>query len=139
MFAAESLRDWLGHTVIDPEGHKIGTLEAVYVDTASDQPCFITVKVGMMSRHRMVFVPVAGATVSPKAVRVQYPKKVVQNAPATDTDGELAATAEPGCSRTTTLTTAAGPSGDSPAAKRPPGSTGREVPLAAAPRGSTVC
>jgi hypothetical protein len=38
---------------------------------------------------------VAGATVSPKAVRVQYPKKVVQNAPATDTDGKLAATAEP--------------------------------------------
>jgi hypothetical protein len=43
----------------------------------------------------MVFVPVAGATVSPKAVRVQYPRKVVQSAPATDTDGELAATAEP--------------------------------------------
>jgi hypothetical protein len=49
----------------------------------------------MMSEHRMVFVPVAGATVSPKAVRVQYPKKVVQSAPATDTDGELGATAEP--------------------------------------------
>jgi PRC-barrel domain len=95
MFAAESLRDWRGHAVIDPEGHKIGILEAVYVDTASDEPCFITVKVGMMSRHRTVFVPVAGVTVSPKAVRVQYPKKVVQNAPATDTDGELTATAEP--------------------------------------------
>jgi hypothetical protein len=95
LFAAESLRDWRGHAVIDPEGHKIGILEAVYVDTATDEPCFITVKVGMMSRHRVVFVPVAGATVSPKAVRVQYPKKVVQSAPATDADGELAATAEP--------------------------------------------
>ena len=52
MFAAENLRDWRGHTVIDPEGHKIGTLEAVYVDTASDEPCFLSVKVGMMNRHR---------------------------------------------------------------------------------------
>ena len=95
MFAAENLRDWLGHTVIDPEGHKIGILEAVYVDTASDEPSFVTVKVGMLNRHRLVFVPVAGATVSPKAVRVQYPRKMVQNAPAIDTDGELAATAEP--------------------------------------------
>lgn len=62
MFAAENLRDWLGQTVIGPQGHKIGMLEAAYVDTTSDEPCFITVKVGMMSRHRLVFVPVAGAT-----------------------------------------------------------------------------
>jgi PRC-barrel domain len=95
MFAAENLRDWLGHTVIDPDGHKIGVLEAVYVDTSSDEPSFITVKVGMINRHRLVFVPVTGVTVSPRAVRVQYPKKVVQGAPAIDTDGELAATAEP--------------------------------------------
>jgi hypothetical protein len=81
--------------VIDPDGHKIGILEAVYVDTSSDEPSFITVKVGMINRHRLVFVPVAGVTVSPRAVRVQYPKKVVQSAPAIDTDGELAATAEP--------------------------------------------
>lgn len=95
MFAAENLRDWRGHTVIDPEGHKIGILEAAYVDTVSDEPCFISVKIGMVSRHRLVFVPATGVTVSPKTVRVQYPTKLVHNAPAIDTDGELAATAEP--------------------------------------------
>jgi hypothetical protein len=70
-------------------------LEAVYVDTASDEPYFLSVRAGMMGRHRLVFVPVSGATVSPKTVRVQYPKKVVHAAPSIDTDGELAATAEP--------------------------------------------
>ncbi|PZS37160.1 MAG: photosystem reaction center subunit H [Pseudonocardiales bacterium] len=95
MFAAENLRDWLTHHVIDPEGNKIGTLEAVYVDTVSDQPSFLTVEVGMIGRHRLVFVPVIGATVSPKALRVQYPKKLVQDAPSIDTNGELTATAEP--------------------------------------------
>jgi hypothetical protein len=33
-------------------GHKIGILEAVYVGTISDEPSFVTVKVGMISRHR---------------------------------------------------------------------------------------
>jgi major membrane immunogen (membrane-anchored lipoprotein) len=47
----------------------------------------------MISRRRLAFVPVTGATVSSKAVRVQYAKKLVQDAPVIDTDGELAALA----------------------------------------------
>ena len=81
MFPAENLRDWRGKKVIDPESDKIGELEAVYVDTASDEPSFITVKVGFIGRHRLVFVPLAGATVTPDAVRVRHDKKLVQDAP----------------------------------------------------------
>lgn len=55
----------------------------------------LTVMIGMIGRHRLAFVPVAGATVSPDAVRVRYDKKLVQNAPTIDTDGELAAAEEP--------------------------------------------
>ena len=95
MFPAENLRDWRGENVIDPEGDKIGELEAVYVDTATDEPAFVTVKVGMIGRHRLAFVPVAGATVSPSAVRVRYDKKTVSDAPGIDMDGELAAGDEP--------------------------------------------
>jgi hypothetical protein len=95
MFPAESLRDWRGQKVIDPDGSKIGDLEAVYVDTTSDQPAFATVKVGFLGRYRLVFVPLAGATVTPDAIRVRYDKKLVTEAPSIDTDGELAATEEP--------------------------------------------
>ncbi len=95
MFAAENLRDWRGENVIDPEGSKIGDLEAVYVDTATDEPAFATVKVGFLGRHRLVFVPLEGATVSPSAVRVRYDKQLVTDAPAIDTDGELTAADEP--------------------------------------------
>jgi hypothetical protein len=95
MFPAENLRDWRGEKVIDPEGDKIGDLEAVYVDTATDEPSFITVRIGFMGRHRLVFVPVAGATVLPSAVRVRYDKKLVGDAPTIDTDGELTAADEP--------------------------------------------
>ena len=95
MFPAENLRDWRGEKVIDPDGDKIGDLEAVYVDTTTDQPAFVTVKMGMIGRHRLVFVPVTGATVTPSAVRVRYDKKLVSDAPSIGLDGELTATDEP--------------------------------------------
>lgn len=95
MFAAENLRDWRGQKVIDPDGSKIGELEAVYVDTATDEPAFVTVKIGMIGRHRLAFAPLTGATVTPDAVRVRYDKKLVHDAPTIDTDGELTAADEP--------------------------------------------
>ncbi|MEV6304484.1 PRC-barrel domain-containing protein [Actinoplanes sp. NPDC051861] len=96
MFPAENLRDWRGQKVVDPDGDKIGDLEAVYVDTATDEPSFATVRVGFIGRHRLVFVPLQGATVRPDAVRVQYGKKLVGDAPSIDVDGELSAADEPG-------------------------------------------
>jgi hypothetical protein len=95
MFEAENLRDWRGKKVIDSDDAKIGELEAVYVDTTTDQPVFGTVRVGIIGRHRLVFVPLAGATVRPDAVRVRYPKKLVTDAPSIDVDGELPAGDEP--------------------------------------------
>ena len=57
MFEAANIREWRGHDVVDAQGNKIGELEAVYVDTGTDLPSFGTVKVGMPTRHRLVFVP----------------------------------------------------------------------------------
>jgi hypothetical protein len=95
MFEAENLRDWRDHDVVDPEGDKVGQLEAVYVDTGSDAPAFASVRIGMIGRHRLTFVPLNGATVAPSHVRVAYLKKQIKDAPTIDTDGELAAVDEP--------------------------------------------
>ena len=90
MFPAENLRDWRGKKVIDPDGSKIGDLDGVYVDTATDEPTFVTVRVGTLAgRLKLVFAPVAGATVSPAAVRLQHPKKLVKDAPSIELDGEF--------------------------------------------------
>ena len=70
-FPAENVRDWRGKPVIDPDGSKIGELEAIYVDTGTDEPAFATVRVGMIGRHRLAFVPLSNATVTPDALRVQ--------------------------------------------------------------------
>lgn len=95
MFEAENIRDWRDHDVVDTGGSKIGTMEAVYFDTATDQPSFATVKIGMIGRHRLVFVPLGGAVVAPRYIKVTYSKGQVRGAPAIDTDGELTAATEP--------------------------------------------
>ena len=95
MFEADDIREWRGHNVVDDSGSKIGELEALYVDTRTDEYEFATVKVGLLSRQRLVFVPTAGATVGPSYFKVRFPKKQVRDAPSIDTDGELLATDEP--------------------------------------------
>lgn len=91
MFEPEDVREWRGHDVVDEAGHKVGTLESVYVDTADDQPSFATVTVGMPTRHRLIFVPLGGASVGPGYLKVRYPKSLVKDAPSMGTDDVLAA------------------------------------------------
>jgi hypothetical protein len=91
MFEAANIREWRGQDVVDAQGHKIGELEAVYVDTATDLPSFGTVTVGLPTRHRLVFVPVDHAIVGPGYVKVPYDKKQVKDAPSIGTDDELPA------------------------------------------------
>ncbi len=91
MFEAADIREWRGHDVVDAQGRKVGELEAVYVDTGTDQPSFATVKVGMPTRHRLVFVPLDQASVGPGYLKVGYDKGLVKDAPSITTDGELPA------------------------------------------------
>ena len=91
MFEAADIREWRGHDVTDPDGHKTGELEAVYVDTGTDLPSLATVRVGLPTRHRLIFVPLNQATVGPGHLKVSYDKNQVNDAPSISTDGELPA------------------------------------------------
>ncbi|PZE77048.1 MULTISPECIES: PRC-barrel domain-containing protein [unclassified Curtobacterium] len=95
MFEAENIRDWIGQPVVDAGDDRIGSLESIYFDTATSQPAFASVQIGLIGRQRLVFVPLDGATVSPKHLKVTYDKKLVKDAPSIDTDGELEASVEP--------------------------------------------
>lgn len=75
MFEAGDIREWRGHNVVDTDGHKIGILESVYVDTGTDLPAFATVTVGLPTRQRLVFVPLTAVTVGPSYLRVAYLKQ----------------------------------------------------------------
>jgi hypothetical protein len=95
VIAIVDVREWRMHDVVDRDGKKIGTLESVYVDTATDEPSFGTVTVGLPTRHRLVFVPLDGALVGPGYLKVAFAKSQVKDAPAIDTDGVLPAEQEP--------------------------------------------
>jgi len=94
-FEAENIRDWLGKKVVDPAGSKIGDMEAVYYDTATDEPSFATVELGMFTRKRLAFVPLSGAMVHPDHVKITVSRDVAKDAPSIDTDGELPVEDEP--------------------------------------------
>ena len=94
MFEPENLRDWVGLAVVDPAGDKIGTLESIYFDTSSDSPSFATVQTGLVGK-KLIFVPLDGAVVAPKHLKVQFDKKLAKEAPSIETDGELEAAREP--------------------------------------------
>ncbi|WP_436737566.1 PRC-barrel domain containing protein [Streptomyces sp. BBFR102] len=96
MIEAENIRDWRDHSVVDSEGHKIGTLESVYVDTVSDRPFFIGIVTGLPTRRRITFAPLEKAVVSPSYVKLAWPKQLVKDAPGISTDGELLAEQEQG-------------------------------------------
>jgi hypothetical protein len=91
MIHLADLREWRDHDVVDQDGHTIGVLEAVYLDTGSDRPAAGTVRTGLPTRHRLVFVPVGGATAGPGCIRVPYTKALVKSAPSIGTDGVLPA------------------------------------------------
>lgn len=89
MIRSADLREWRDHPVVDEEGRRIGVLEAVYVDTGTDQPAMATVRTGLPTRHRLVFVPVDDVTAGPDYVRVPYRKDQVKSAPWIGTDSVL--------------------------------------------------
>ncbi|MFK4148487.1 PRC-barrel domain-containing protein [Streptomyces sp. NPDC004065] len=118
MFEAQDVRQWRGHPVHGADGSKIGELEAIYVDTITDQPFFATVKTGMLGRQRLAFVPLTGATVSPGHLNVAFDKKVVKDAPSIDTDGELLVEGEPAVFEHYGLAYKAGSAGERRLARR---------------------
>ena len=95
MFDVDDIRDWRGESVVDRDGSKIGNLEAVYFNTSTDEAVFATVKVGLVGGGRLVFVPLIGAKVSPKHIRVLTDKRTAKDAPAIDVDGQLESALEP--------------------------------------------
>ncbi|QGV79480.1 PRC-barrel domain-containing protein [Streptomyces ficellus] len=91
MIQSADIREWRNHDVVDPKGHKIGVLEAIYVDTATDEPAVATVRTGLPTRQRLVFVPLDEAVVGPDYLKVSHPKGEVRKAPSIGTDDVLPA------------------------------------------------
>jgi uncharacterized protein (TIGR02271 family) len=82
------LAGWIGHTLVDQNGDKIGKVVDLYMDEATGQPEWIAVNTGRFGSN-ISFVPLAGATQHGDDLKVSYTTDVVKESPNAEPDGQL--------------------------------------------------
>jgi uncharacterized protein (TIGR02271 family) len=89
MATHHDVRAWIGHTVVDRDGDKVGKVQDVYLDRHSEEPEWLAVKTGLFGSN-VSFVPVQNATTADDdTIRVEHEKDRIKDAPNVDPDGEL--------------------------------------------------
>ena len=84
----ETISTWEGRTLLDRDGGRIGTIDAIYLDDRTGQPEWALVNTGLFGT-KSSFVPLAQAFQSDHDVVVPYDKQLVNDAPRVDPDGHL--------------------------------------------------
>ncbi|NKI41440.1 PRC and DUF2382 domain-containing protein [Streptomyces physcomitrii] len=84
----DSPQDLAGLNVVDADGGKVGSVQQVYRDDATNAPEWITVRTGLFGMKE-TFVPLAGARRADDALQVPYTKDQIKDAPRMDADGHL--------------------------------------------------
>lgn len=88
MASLESVLEWRGLDMVDPDGDKIGSIEEIYVDQETDQPEWALVNTGMFG-SKSTFVPITEGREDGGRVLVPFEKSRVKDAPNMDPSGEL--------------------------------------------------
>jgi uncharacterized protein (TIGR02271 family) len=84
----QTVRSWEGRAMVDRDGDKVGTIDAIYVDDQTGEPEWALVNTGLFGT-RSTFVPIAKATGSGDQVQVPFEKQRIKDAPNIDPDGHL--------------------------------------------------
>jgi uncharacterized protein (TIGR02271 family) len=84
----ETVQSWQGRTMVGPDGAKLGTIDAIYLDDETGQPEWALVNTGLFGT-KSSFVPLAQAQDLGDSVQVPYDKQLVKDAPRVDTDQHL--------------------------------------------------
>jgi hypothetical protein len=75
-------RTWIGRTLLDRNGHRIGRVEDIYTDDVGGHPAWIAVATGRFGVN-IIFLPFAGAVpAGGDELRVQFSKSLIKDAPA---------------------------------------------------------
>jgi uncharacterized protein (TIGR02271 family) len=90
MLTLNDLNSLIRHrrAVVTEQGDKVGSIGAVYLDDATEEPTWVTVHTGLFGTKES-FVPLAGASVEGDHLVVRYPRDLIRHAPSTERDGHL--------------------------------------------------
>jgi uncharacterized protein (TIGR02271 family) len=84
----DTVRAWEDRTMVDRDGDRIGTIDAIYLDDQTGQPEWVLVNTGLFGT-KSTFVPLSRATQTGDDVQVPYDKQLVKDAPRIDPDQHL--------------------------------------------------
>jgi uncharacterized protein (TIGR02271 family) len=81
--------DWRGREIVDADGDKVGTIEALFRDQDTEQPEWAVVKTGLFGT-KLSFVPIENAEPTGEDLRVPFSKDQIKDAPRIDdSEGQL--------------------------------------------------
>jgi hypothetical protein len=86
-------RGWIGRSLLDGHGQTAGRITDIYMDQDSGQAEWALADTDR-NEARLTFVPLLDATPEGDAVRVPYPRAIIDTAPSVDPDQELSQAAE---------------------------------------------
>ncbi|MCS0635602.1 PRC-barrel domain-containing protein [Streptomyces sp. LP05-1] len=72
-------RSLIGRRVFDSEGHRLGTIDEVYLDDATGVPEWAAVRTGLFSRD--AFVPLGPSRLDDDGLQVPYERALIKDAP----------------------------------------------------------
>ncbi|WSN70557.1 PRC-barrel domain containing protein [Streptomyces sp. NBC_01361] len=86
MIRAADVREWRSYDVVDQDGRKIGALEALNVNTRTDEPAVATVLIRLPRGTGSSPFRWTGAVVGPAYVKIDHAKALVKESPSIGTD-----------------------------------------------------
>ncbi|OKK03226.1 photosystem reaction center subunit H [Streptomyces sp. CB03234] len=72
-------RSLIGRKAFDRNGHKIGTIDEVYLDDATGAPEWAAVRTGLFSRD--AFVPLEPSELADDGLHIPYDRALIKDAP----------------------------------------------------------
>ena len=84
----EQLENFIGRTLQDSDGEKIGKINDIYLDDATGEPEWIAVNTGLFG-SKVSFVPMQNLSFSGDDLCIPIPQKLIKDAPNCEADGSL--------------------------------------------------
>lgn len=92
MITMQDAEQMIGAPVVDRENDRIGEIRQVFLDSDTEQPVWVGVRVGLLGAE--VLVPLGGADWDDHALHTAVSRSVAKQAPSVDLDEPLTADEE---------------------------------------------
>lgn len=84
----EQVRAWIGHTAVDANGDKVGTIEDVYQDDRDSGPEWFAISSGFFGT-KLSFAPVHGSTADGDQLVLPWTKDQIKNSPQFESNDDI--------------------------------------------------